>query len=112
MSAHAAPADLDKLADRLCAISREAFTNPHTSVEWPREIPADGWCTSPELVSLYGTPAWDELDEPGRKRLAFHECVSFFSINIRREGAPRGADAAPLRARSLPVRAVSAPLRR
>ena len=87
MSAHAAPADLEKLADRLCAISREAFTNPHTSVEWPREIPADGWCMSPEIVSLYGTPAWDELDEPGRRRLAFHECVSFFSINIHGEKA-------------------------
>jgi hypothetical protein len=87
MTVHAAPADLEKLADRLCAISREAFANPHTSVEWPREIPADGWCLSPELVSIYGTPAWDALDEAARKRLAFHECVSFFSINIHGEKA-------------------------
>jgi hypothetical protein len=79
--------DLQKLSDRLCAISREQFANPHTSIEWPESIPEDGWCTSPELVSLYGTPTWDALDEAQQKRLAFFECVNFFCINIHGEKA-------------------------
>jgi hypothetical protein len=83
----AAAHDLRKVVDRLCGLSREAFANPYTSVEWPETIDPGAWCMSPELVSLHGSPAWESLDEAARKKLAFWECVNFFSLNIHGEKA-------------------------
>jgi hypothetical protein len=40
---------------------------------------------APELVSLYGTPAWDRLDLAQRKRLSFYELANFFSLTLHGE---------------------------
>ena len=34
---------------------------------------------------MYGTPLWDSLDEPARRRLAFFEAANFYSLNIHGE---------------------------
>jgi hypothetical protein len=39
----------------------------------------------PELVSIYGTPAWDALDETQRKRLSLFEIGNFFSLVLQGE---------------------------
>lgn len=75
------------IVDRLCEISRNVFINPHTAIEWPESIGADAWCMAPELVSIFGTPAWEALDEAAQKKLAFFEAVNFFSLNINGEKA-------------------------
>src|SRR5262249_51880990 len=75
------------IVDRLCEISRNVFLNPHTALEWPEAIGADEWCMAPELVSIYGTPAWDALSEEQQKKLAFFEAANFFSLNINGEKA-------------------------
>ena len=64
--------------------SEEAFIDPG-AFDWPATLDDDAWYFTPELVSLYGTEAWDALDEPARKRLAFFEAVNFFSLNIHGE---------------------------
>ena len=43
------------------------------------------WFGSPELLSLYGAPAWESLDERVRCRLAFFEAANFYSLNIHGE---------------------------
>ncbi|MGH3737354.1 MAG: diiron oxygenase [Micromonosporaceae bacterium] len=73
---------------RLNELSRAKYTNPYEAVHWPPSVdPAADWFFTPELSSLYGTAAWDELDETGRRRLTFHEAANFFSLNIHGEKA-------------------------
>ncbi len=77
---------LTPIVEGLCAASRRHYQNPYDHVgRWPATVEADHWFTSPELVSLYGTPAWDSLSEGQRKRLSFYEAVNFYSLNIHGE---------------------------
>jgi hypothetical protein len=69
-------------AEQLHRASVRTYINPYEYIAWPERLDTEQWFTSPELVSLYGTAAWDELDEPARKRLSFYEAVNFFSLNI------------------------------
>ncbi len=78
-------ADLTDTVRTLSAASRRAYQNPYEAIEWPDELDRDQWFTSPELISLYGTPWWDQLDDAGRKALSFWEAVNFFSLNIHGE---------------------------
>jgi hypothetical protein len=73
--------------DRLCASSRRNVRNPSDEIPWPEELPTDTWCTSPELLSVYGTDIWDGLDEAQQRRLSFWEAVNFYSLNIHGEKA-------------------------
>lgn len=76
-------ATFENFLDKLSGLS-EADVHDAADFDWPDQLD-DGWCFTPELVSLYGTPAWDQLDEAGRKRLAFCEAVNFFSLNVHGE---------------------------
>jgi P-aminobenzoate N-oxygenase AurF len=69
---------------QLCRASQRSFWNAF-EFAWPEAIGDDEWCTSPELISLYGTEQWDGLDDAGRRRLAFWEAVNFYSLNIAGE---------------------------
>ena len=77
--------ELTDTVRKLSAASRRAYQNPYEALVWPDQLDRDQWFTSPELISLYGTPWWDELDEAGRKALSFWEAVNFFSLNIHGE---------------------------
>lgn len=70
---------------RLCDSSRRTFVNPYEAIDWPEELDREHWFTSPELISLFGTPAWDSLSDAERKRLSFWEAVNFYSLNIHGE---------------------------
>lgn len=72
-------------ARRLSTASRRRYQNPYQAIDWPEHVDRGQWCTSPELISLYGTPAWDELSEERRRLLGFWEAVNFFSLNIAGE---------------------------
>lgn len=73
-------------ASRLSQVSRHSYQNPYTALDWPRAVdPEADWFATPEYVSLAGTPAWEALPEPGRKRLAFCEAANFYSLNIHGE---------------------------
>lgn len=80
---------MERLSAVAARLSETSVQHAATAVPlvWPEASPAEGWCLSPELVSLYGTPTWDALDEAGRRRLAFFECVNFFTLNIHGERA-------------------------
>jgi hypothetical protein len=79
-------AQVTETADRLSRVSRRTYQNPYVQVEWPAAVePERDWFSTPEYVSLYGTPVWAELAEPARRRLAFHEAAGFYSLNIHGE---------------------------
>lgn len=71
----------------MCDVSRRKAVDPYTYVDWPARLEPGEWFTSPELVSLYETPAWKHMDELARARLSFFEAVNFCSINIHGEKA-------------------------
>jgi hypothetical protein len=94
-------ASLEPIASRLTDLSRRHYHNPYATV-WPESIaPESAWCTSPELTTLYGTPRWDRMTVPARRRLAFHEAANFFSLNIHGEAALMAGLAARLARRDL-----------
>ena len=72
--------DLDKLS----RASSRNFLDP-AQLEWPASVDTSAWNFTPELISLYDTPAWHQLDDSARKRLSFYEAVNFFSLNIHGE---------------------------
>lgn len=79
-------AEVSQTADRLSRLSAKAHQNPYTLVDWPSAVdPERDWFSTPEYVSLYGTPVWDGLDDTARRRLAFHEAAGFYSLNIHGE---------------------------
>jgi hypothetical protein len=78
---------LEETVEKLCAASRHKYVNPYEHVEWPESLAPGQWFTSPELISLYGTPSWERLDQAARARLSFLEAVNFYSINVHGEKA-------------------------
>jgi hypothetical protein len=80
---------MGELVDKLCAASRKKVVDPNADVPWAEKLvpESEPWCYLPEWVTLHGTPYWDAMDEPARKKLAFLEEVNFFSINIHGERA-------------------------
>ena len=75
----------DGVLDRLCATSRDRYNNPYEALEWPDVLDRSQWFTSPELISVFGTQTWHELDVDARMRLSFWEAVNFYSLNIHGE---------------------------
>ena len=78
---------LAETARRLSGLSQRHFRNAYEAIDWPDSLDRDQWFVSPELISIFGTPAWDVLDEFERKELSFWEAVNFFSLNIFGEKA-------------------------
>lgn len=77
---------LRETADDLTEKSRAAFYDPQDVIDFPATVPVgEAWFTSPELISLFGTDAWNALDDRARKVLSFHEAVNFYSLNIHGE---------------------------
>src|SRR6266850_2608074 len=70
---------------KLCSVSIRDYINPYSYLNWPETVGFDEWCTSPELISLYGTPVYDSLSTAEQKRLSFYEAINFFSLNIHGE---------------------------
>jgi hypothetical protein len=62
-----------------------ASERPRGPMPGPGPEVADALWTSPELVTLYGTPFWDGLSPSARQRLSFWEAVAFFSLNVHNE---------------------------
>lgn len=74
-----------ELAVRLTKLSREQFWNVYTEFDWPEELSADRYCMKPELISIFGTELWEQLDETQRKRLSLYEIGNFFSLTLQGE---------------------------
>lgn len=75
-----------ELAVRLSRASVKKLWNVYGDIDWPESLdPEAEWFMSPELISLYGTPVWDGLDERARRRLSFWELANLFSLTLQGE---------------------------
>ena len=81
------PESLAETVLRLSTVSRSSPRDPNETTHWPEPDSLDRaqWFTSPELISVYGTPLWDSLDDHARRQLSFWEAVGFYSLNIHGE---------------------------
>lgn len=74
-------ARLAPLAGQLSQASRDSRYDVHALLDWPDELPADGYWLSPEISTCHG-PVWESLAEPERVALTRAELVHFFSISV------------------------------
>lgn len=73
------------LASRLTGVSRKKSWDVYTAFAWPEALSPDNWYMPPELMSLYGTSAYDALDESQRRKLSLFELGNFFSLVLQGE---------------------------
>ena len=78
-------ANIELISQQMTKASQKFFYDPTTKLEWPEELDRSRWIMSPELISLYGTPVWDEMSEDQQKELSFHEMAGFFSMVLNGE---------------------------
>ena len=76
---------IEDTARKLTRASQKFFYDVTTKLAWPERLDPTQWTMAPELVSLYGTPAWDALSDEQRKRLSFFETAGFFSLILNGE---------------------------
>lgn len=74
-----------QIATRLSKASCKKFYDVYNTFEWPVTLQKDAWCMPPELISIYGTPVYDSLDEATRLRLSLHEISNLFSLVLQGE---------------------------
>jgi hypothetical protein len=78
--------ELKATVESLAEKSRGASVSPYEALPFPDDVAVGKeWFTAPELTSLNGTPAYEQLDERQRKTLSFWEAVNFYSLNIHGE---------------------------
>ncbi|MFJ9033448.1 diiron oxygenase [Streptomyces sp. NPDC102274] len=71
-----------EVLERLSEKSIEDYYNPYQQFEWPDELHQDRLWMTPELLTPYGTPLFDQLDEPTLHRLSKWESINFYSLNV------------------------------
>lgn len=74
-----------QLASRLSRASCRKFYDVYNAFDWPPRLQEGAWCMPPELISIYGTPVYEALDEAQRQRLSLHELCNFFSLVLQGE---------------------------
>ena len=73
------------LAQRLTRASRKLFWNVYDTFDWPEALDQTAWYMPPELISIYGTPQYEALDDAQRHRLSLFELGNFFSLVLQGE---------------------------
>lgn len=70
-----------ELAPRLSEASVKKIWDVYSAFDWPESLdPSAEWYMRPDLISIYGTEAYDALSESQQKTLSFYEIVNFFSF--------------------------------
>lgn len=73
---------LARRAQRLVeAAARKSF-DPFTTIDWSVPVDDRAFHLPPELLPLYGTPAWHAMSEPERIALSRHECAALCGTGI------------------------------
>lgn len=74
----------DRIA-KLVQLSRERHVFSFTRFDWGDDISESDWWVSPELLTIYGTPYYEQASEQQRKLLSKWECINLFSLNVTGE---------------------------
>lgn len=78
---------LRDVSARLTKVSVKNNYHVQDKVHFKDEMDRNQWFFSPELISIYGSEAYNALTEEQKKQLSFFEAINFFSINIHGEKA-------------------------
>jgi hypothetical protein len=71
-----------EVLERLSEKAIEDYYNPYQQFEWPEKLDENRLWMSPELLTPYGTPYFDELGEETLHRLSKWESINFYSLNV------------------------------
>lgn len=71
-------ADLERLAEK----AKAGYWNPYKAFDWPEYLDEDQFWMNPELMTVYGTPYFDQLDQATLHRLSKWESILFYSLNV------------------------------
>ncbi|MCU1351822.1 MAG: hypothetical protein JWM05_1031 [Acidimicrobiales bacterium] len=82
MTAEAALAHTDRRSSQLIAASERTTLDPFTEIDWDVEIDDSAYHLPPHWLPLYGTSAWDAMDEPARMAYSRHECAALCGAGI------------------------------
>ena len=74
---------LTETAQRLSALSRRHYRSAYATVDWPLTVEQQQWFTSPELISIFGTPYWESLDAIKAFAGDDHETAVFYPEDDR-----------------------------
>ncbi|WP_321893652.1 diiron oxygenase [Paraburkholderia tropica] len=67
---------------KLITMSRERHYNVYERFDWPEQVPEDVlWCDE-SLLTTYGTPYHERLDDRQRIALSKWEAINFYSLNV------------------------------
>ncbi|MGW7429041.1 diiron oxygenase [Streptomyces sp. NPDC054861] len=71
-----------EVLERLSSRSIEEYYNPYQQFDWPDRLDEKQLWMTPELLTVYGTPHYDELGEETIRRLSKWESINFYSLNV------------------------------
>lgn len=74
--------DRELTAQRLLAGSVKRSYDPAVDIDWDAPLIDGAYFVPPSMVSLYGTPLWDELTHEQRVELSRQEMVNTVSVGI------------------------------
>ncbi|WP_421121238.1 diiron oxygenase [Aquihabitans daechungensis] len=70
-------------AEQLIAAARRRSFDPIVDVPWSQSWAGNEWFhCAPEILSLYGTPAWHAMDEAERRTYSRHEMAAACAVGI------------------------------
>jgi P-aminobenzoate N-oxygenase AurF len=71
-----------QILEKLANSCKENYYNPYQLFDWSTQLTDDDWWMSPELLSVYDTPLFNELSEAQLKVLSKWESINFYSLNV------------------------------
>ena len=71
--------------NKLIKISEDEKYDPVTFFKWEECIGSNEYWMSPELLSVYNTPYYNQLSESELKELSKWELINFFSMSVHGE---------------------------
>jgi hypothetical protein len=77
--------DYNARITKLVNLSRERHVFSFTRFDWIESIGDAEWWMSPELLTPYGTPLYEQTSEAQLRRLSKWECINLFSLNVTGE---------------------------
>ncbi len=80
--ARSAVTERDVVASRLLSGSVRRSYEPDVAIDWDAPLEEGKYFLPPPIISLYGTPYWDELTEEQRIELSRQELACVLSVGI------------------------------
>lgn len=73
---------LKPIINKIVELSEETYYNPYSSFQWPNSISEEQPWMSIKLISIYGTPFFEEFTQEEVYLLSKWESINFYSLNV------------------------------